>query len=88
MKGMDGFITALSSRLRGLCGRGDRKIVRARGVDDFKETVFSRPNGAEAHVSSQTDLYKLKPDRVQALRREHKHGAQLLAKKLFTDISW
>lgn len=41
------------SRLSGLCGRGERKVVEARGVDDSDETAPSKHSHADVHVDSQ-----------------------------------
>lgn len=61
----DVVIKPLPSGLRELCGRGDGKIVGARGDGDSKETESSRHN--------RTDAHELR-DYVPVLRRENGHG--------------
>jgi len=38
--------------VRGICGRGDRKIVRTRDWNDSTETVSSKLNMADEHMNS------------------------------------
>ena len=54
---MDNCVTSLHPTPRLMVKRG-RKMVRARGIDDFIETVFSGHHWADIHISSQRLWHK------------------------------
>lgn len=69
------FSSKCLSEFRERCRKGGRKIVRARGVVNFKEIGSSRASRMQAQVHTETDtallgLHRSKQDRVPALRRE------------------
>lgn len=54
---MDNCVTSLHPTPRLMVKRGG-KMVRARGIDDFIETVFSGHHWADIHISSQRLWHK------------------------------
>jgi hypothetical protein len=77
----DMFIELLASRLGDLFRRGGVKTVKSqRWWKQRKETVSSRLNRTETHMSSQRlwqhaqDLHRFKPDEIPELRRGSRHG--------------
>lgn len=78
------------SRLRDLCKSDHIKTVRARG-DDSKQTSFSRHNGADRHMNSESAAAYTRPADIQinpSKRRDwNEHTVPPITKKRFaTDV--
>ena len=81
------YILHAPPRLKRLCGRWGRKIVRAKGGRWFQANI-SRHNLEAAHMNSQkfvtpcTTHHMIKPDEVPARRRASEHKIPTLPKEL------
>lgn len=84
----------LPSRLKDICRRVDRKMLREEVMGDYKEPVFSRYSNIDADMDSQRvwqdvqDQYMFEPDGAIPLGVKSGHRVRPLTKVDAVDFHW